>query len=114
MELDLSAPSATISLMRRAAPAGGRIPTRRRDASELERDALDAPKGEVQITVEPRRSSSIGEVDGEPRSSPSREALSGWREAQACLGETLRRWRRFCCGETRSGLDGRARPSTAG
>ena len=42
-------------------------------------------------SVEPRRSSIIGEVDSEPRSSPPREALSGWR---------------FCCGETPSGLDG--------
>ena len=41
-------------------------------------------------SVEPRRSSIIGEVDSEPRSSPPREALSGWR---------------FCCGETPSGLD---------
>ena len=45
VELDLCTTSATISLMRRPR-AGGRIPTRRRDASELERDA----KGEVQMT----------------------------------------------------------------
>ena len=56
-------------------------------------------------SVEPRRSSIIGEVEGDSRSSPPREALSGWREEQAGLGETLKGWRRFCCGETPSGLD---------
>ena len=99
-ELDLCATSATISLMRRAAggraaggpAAGGRaadgavserpLAGRRRDASELERDA----KGEVQIT----KGEAWPEVDGEPRSSPRREAArAGW-------GETLRGWRRRC------------------
>ena len=99
-ELDLGATSATISLMRRA--AGGRaadgavserpLPGRRRDASELERDA----KGEVQITN--GEAWPGPEVDGEiasPRSSPQREAAQGCAGC-AGWGETLRGWRRRC------------------
>ena len=109
-ELDLCATSATISLMRRAAggraaggpAAGGRaadgavserpLAGRRRDASELERDA----KGEVQITN--GEAWPGPEVDGEiasPRSSPQREAAQGCAGC-AGWGETLRGWRWRC------------------